>query len=217
MCGRYSFFSSDDIVENRWQAKFKLPIRRHFNAAPSQQLPVILNTDPESIVPGTWGLVPKWMKMKTRGIINARVETVREKPSFRTAVKKQRCLVLADSFFEWNRKATVKIPYRILLRSEQPFAFAGIWETYQTTAGLAVPTFSIITVPANELVLPLHDRMPVILEPKYEQLWIDSSAELEAAFSVLKPLPAEQMKMFQVSPAVNSYRNDSPDIIRSVQ
>ncbi|MFA5134606.1 MAG: SOS response-associated peptidase [Patescibacteria group bacterium] len=213
MCGRYSFFSKDDIVEERWQARFKLPIKRHFNAAPSQELPVILNTDPESIVPGKWGLIPKWMKKNPKGIINARVETIREKPSFRNTVKSWRCLVLADSFFEWNRKTGSKIPHRILLSNEQPFAFAGIWETYLTTAGLAIPTFSIITVPANGLVAQLHDRMPAILERRYEQLWIDSSAEPEAALSALKPYPEKQMKMYEVSSLVNSYRNELPEVI----
>ncbi|MBU0597460.1 SOS response-associated peptidase [Patescibacteria group bacterium] len=215
MCGRYSFFSKDDILEDRFQAHFNIPIQRHYNAAPTQKLPVILNDNPKEIVPGQWGLIPRWLKDKPgRGLINARAETLTEKPSFRNAVKKHRCLVLADSFFEWTRQASTKIPYRILLKNERPFAFAGIWEFYKNKQGVTFPTFSIITTPANNMISELHDRMPAILEPKYEQLWIDDSTELEAALETLKPLPANQMKMYQVSPQMNSVRYESEDIIK---
>lgn len=216
MCGRYSFFSKDDIVEDRWQAQIKIPLQHHFNAAPSQLLPIILNTDRHSIIPGNWGLIPSWQKKPTHGLINARAETLTQKPSFRSAVKKHRCLVLADSFFEWNRKAGVKIPYRIMLDNEEPFAFAGIWELYKNLKGITVPSFSIITTPANEMVAPLHDRMPVILPREFEELWIDPSAELEAALTVLKPYPANHMKMYQVSPLVNSYKNETPEVIKQI-
>ncbi|MDP2685042.1 MAG: SOS response-associated peptidase [bacterium] len=216
MCGRYSFFSKDEVFEDRWQAKFELPINRHYNAAPSQKLPVILNDNPKIIKAGQWGLIPQWMKNNPKGIINARAETITEKPSFRSVVKKQRCLVLADSFFEWNRKSNTKTPYRILLTDEKPFAFAGIWETYQTDTGLNIPTFSIITVPANEQISKIHDRMPVILQPNYEQLWIDDSAELNVALETLKTLPDEQIKMYEVSSDVNSYKNESANLIQPI-
>ncbi len=214
MCGRYSFFSKDDIIEERWHAQIKMPLTRHFNAAPTQRLPVILNTEPQAITLGQWGLIPVWMKNKpSHPLINARAETISLKPSFKNAAKRNRCLVLADSFFEWDRKNGQKIPYRIFLKNEQPFSFAGIWTTYSPPTGNAIPTFSIITVPANDLVSRLHDRMPVILRPEYESLWTDTSAELEAALSVLKPLPANQMNMYPVSPRVNAVRNDFAEII----
>jgi len=149
-----------------------------------------------------------------KGIINARAETITEKPSFRSAVKKHRCLVLADSFFEWDRKGSTKQPYRILLQDEKPFVFAGIWKTCQTSTGLDIPTFSIITVPANEQINKIHDRMPVILQPDYEQLWIDDSAELNAALETLKTLPNELVKMYEVFPRVNSYKNESANLIK---
>jgi putative SOS response-associated peptidase YedK len=216
MCGRYSFFSKDDILEDRWQAQVKMPLQRHYNAAPTQKLPIILNTDPGSIVLGQWGLLPKWMKDHPYPLINTRVETLTQKPSFRNAFKQHRCLVLADNFFEWNRKATTKIPYRIMLKDEQPFAFAGIWELYRTKTGAEIPTFSIITVPPNNLIAGLHDRMPAILPKKYEQLWIDSSADSEAELAVLKPYPDNQMKMYQVSLMVNSVHNDRPGVIKPI-
>lgn len=151
---------------------------------------------------------------KSRGLINARAESLAEKPSFRNAIKNRRCLVLADSFFEWKRKNDVKIPYRIMLKSKQPFAFAGIWEFYKNKEGFSIPTFSIITTKANQMVSELHDRMPVILSPKHEQLWLDNSAQLEVALEILKPFPDDQMQMYQVSPLVNSFRNESAEIIK---
>lgn len=214
MCGRYSFFSKDDIVEERWQAQIKMPLPRHYNAAPTERLPVILNTDPRSIVAGQWGLIPSWMRTKpSHPLINARAETLTQKPSFKNTVKKHRCLVLADSFFEWDRKSGQKTPYRIFMKNEQPFSFAGIWETYTLPNGQTVPTFSIITVPANEMVAKLHDRMPVILPPEHESLWTDTSANIEAALTVLKPFPVAQMNMYPVSARVNAVRNDTPDIL----
>ncbi|MFH0804697.1 MAG: SOS response-associated peptidase [Patescibacteria group bacterium] len=215
MCGRYSFFSKDDIVEERWQAQIKMPLPRHFNAAPTEKLPIILNTDPHAVVIGQWGLVPVWMKSKsTHPLINARAETLTQKPSFRNAVRKHRCLVLADSFFEWDRRSGKKIPYRIFLRNEQPFAFAGIWELHRTPGGATVPTFSIVTVPSNDLISPLHDRMPAILQPESEQLWLDPSAAAELALATLRPYGSDLMSMYPVSAAVNSVRNDSPEVIR---
>ncbi len=216
MCGRYSFFSKDDIVEERWQAHFELPIERHYNAAPSQKLPIITNENPQLIKAGVWGLIPHWMKNNPRGIINARAENINEKPSFKSSFQKHRCLVLADSFFEWDRKGAKKIPYRIMLTDEKPFSFAGIWEVYKNEDGISVPTFSIITVPPNKQIEKIHDRMPVILESKYEQLWIDDSADLNAALEVLKPLPDEKMKMFEVSTDVNSYKNEYSDLIKPI-
>jgi len=216
MCGRYSFFTKDEIIEDRWQAKFKLPIKRHYNAAPSQKLPIILNENPASIIPGQWGLIPHWMKKNPRGIINARAETITEKPSFKSTVKKQRCLVLADSFFEWTRKSDSKRPYRIMLKNENPFAFAGIWQLHQTTTGISVPTFSIITVPANNLISKLHDRMPAILQPKFEQLWINDSADLNAALETLQILPDKEIKMYEVSDNVHSYKNENPNLINPI-
>ncbi|MFA5052330.1 MAG: SOS response-associated peptidase [Patescibacteria group bacterium] len=214
MCGRYSFFSKDDIIEDRWQAQIKMPLPRHYNAAPTEQLPVILNTDIHSVVLGQWGLIPSWMKTKpSHPLINARAETLAVKPSFRNSVKKYRCLVLADSFFEWDRKSGQKIPYRIFLKNEQPFSFAGIWESYVLPNGQQIPTFSIITVPANNLVNQLHDRMPAILPPQYERLWTDISAETEAALTVLKPFPEGEMDMYPVSQRVNAVKNDFPEIL----
>ncbi|MFC1687304.1 SOS response-associated peptidase [Patescibacteria group bacterium] len=218
MCGRYSFFTKDEVIESRFKASFMFPIQRHYNAAPSQLLPIILNNDPEHITAGKWGLTTSWMNKKgLHPLINARVETVSEKPSFKQSFSKRRCLVIADNFFEWSRQSNIKIPFRILLKDEQPFAFAGIFELLKLSSGVVIPTFTIITVPANELVAPLHDRMPAILSKDHESLWIDPKAPYEAAKSVCKPYAEEKMKMYEVSPLVNSVKHDEPRIIQPIQ
>lgn len=218
MCGRYSFFTKDEVIEDRFNASFTFPIQRHYNAAPSQLLPIILNSDPDHITAGKWGLSTSWMKKRyLHPLINARVETVSVKPSFKQSFGKRRCLVIADNFFEWSRKSNIKIPYRIFLKDEQPFAFAGIFELSKSSSGVIIPTFSIITVPANKLIAPLHDRMPAILTKDHESLWIDSKAPYEAVKSVLKPYSEEKMKMYEVSPLVNSVNHDEFRIIQPIQ
>ncbi len=216
MCGRYSFFSRDDILEDRFQAHFSLPIKRHYNAAPSQPLPIITTSDPHHIIAGKWGLLPRWTQKRntSRGIINARADSLTTKKSFIKPIEQRRCLVLADSFFEWTRKSDKKFPYRILLADEQPFAFAGIYELYQPSPGITIPTFSIITVPANELINRLHDRMPAILQRDTEQPWLDPSTDMKDIFNSLKPYQPKKMKMYQVTPQMNSARYESKDIIK---
>jgi len=219
MCGRFTFYSPDEKLEKRFQAKILEPLFRHYNAAPAQKLPVITNDKPDYIRLGLWGLVPAWMAKKkdakVTGFINARSESVSLKPAFRNAFKKHRCLVIADSFFEWNKET--KQPYRLLLSDEKPFAFGGIWEYFKTKDGMLIPSFSIITTPANDLIRPIHLRMPLILKREDEKLWLDNQIKDLSLFKLLRPFPADQMSAFPVSSLVNSFNNDVPEVIEPLK
>lgn len=158
-------------IEERFGARFAAEFRPRYNAAPSQSLPVILNTDLHTIHCISWGLHPIWMPAarKHKGIINVRVETLRERPTFTRDFVARRCLVLADSFYEWKKEGKVRRPFRITLTSGEPFAFAGIWQENTEKNGQRIKTFALITTAANPLVAQVHDRMPVMLRKEAEQ------------------------------------------------
>lgn len=214
MCGRYSWFTADELAEKRFHAKAKELLGVHYNAAPSQLLPVILNTEPRTIQLGRWGLIPSWEERseKANRFINARAESVAIKPAFHDALTSRRCLILADSFFEWQKKGRYKIPYRIIFRSEEPFAFAGLWTK---TDGDNYPSFAIITTTANGVVKPIHDRMPVILPKENEQDWLEEESS-EMHLTLLRPIDQEEVQAYSVSPAVGVPGNDSPEVIQEV-
>ncbi len=165
MCGRYSIFTPKNALQIRFNALRAEALKPTYNAAPTQNLPVILNSEPTTINLCRWGLIPSWAKEERIGnrMINARAETLLQKPSFRIPFKKQRCLVLTDGFYEWKKTSDGKIPHRVSMRDDEPFAFAGIWEVWKTPDGEDVKSFSIITTEPNELMKPLHNRMPVII------------------------------------------------------
>ncbi|HRE47398.1 MAG TPA: SOS response-associated peptidase [Aggregatilineales bacterium] len=200
MCGRYAISVSPDQLALHFNATLADDVfSARLNAAPSESLPVMLNTGERRIERLQWGLIPAWAKDATvaHKLINARAETVEEKPSFRDAFKKRRCLVLADSFYEWEtRPDGKKYPMRIALESGKPFAFAGLWETWQAPAaegGDLRRTFTILTIAANDLIAPIHQRMPVILSPEGETLWLDNAAPPEQRRGVLLPFDPAQM------------------------
>ena len=150
-------------------------------------------------------------------MINARAETLAEKPSFRTALRKRRCLILADGFYEWRKDSGGKTPFFIYLRSGRPFALAGLWEVWQTPDGVALPTCTIITTGPNSLVAALHDRMPVILPPSAHERWLDPAPQAPTDLTpLLVSFPAEAMDLYAVSRVVNSPGNDSPACIERV-
>ncbi|MFD3003846.1 SOS response-associated peptidase [Pontibacter toksunensis] len=191
----------------------------HFNAAPSQNLPVVTNTQPDIIQFFSWGLQPFWAKdaKAVKRSINARAETLTEKPSFRNLFKSKRCLVPADGFFEWQVTPQGKVPHRILLLDENTFSFAGLWDEWlDKSSGEILHTYTIITTEANELVKPIHDRMPVILSPEAEELWLDAHESQNVLLSLLKPYAANKMKAYPVSPLVNSPLNNVPEVINSL-
>lgn len=189
-----------------------------YNAAPSQLLPAILNTHPHEIAASTWGFIPEWAdgRPDVKPLINARAETVATKPTFRQAFRSKRCLVLADGFYEWKRSGKVRVPYRIALKSGEPFAFAGIWSMVHDLSGQPYTTFAILTTEANDLVAEIHNRMPVILHARDEVRWLDQRFSLDAAQELLMPFPADLLTVYEVSTKVNSPAYNTPDVLQPV-
>jgi len=219
MCGRYTFTAPVPVVEERFDATFVEAPPANYNAAPSQRLPIITNADPGRIQLLQWGLLPGWVKdvKAAPKPINARAETLPEKPSFRQLLQRRRCLVLADSFYEWQQTAPkgAKTPHRILLRDEQPFAFAGLWDEWaDRSTGEVIPTFTIITTEPNDLMAKLHNRMPVILPGREAELaWLDDGVPLTVHQELLRPYPTEQMREYIVSTRVNSPANNDAEVL----
>lgn len=215
MCGRFSVSVLREVLEERFGAHMSaLSYIPHYNAAPGQQLPIIKNHEPREITAATWGLVPFWVKdlSQAKPLINARSESVFAKPSFRQAALRRRCLVLADGFYEWQASPQRgKIPYRIALNTNEPFAFAGLYEEREGSS-----TFTIITTDANEMMAPIHNRMPVILERQAESLWLSNDAPMDELTNLLTPFPSDLMKAFAISTKVNSPAYDTPDVMAPV-
>ena len=219
MCGRFTMTSPWELLKERFEVDIaEEEYRLRYNAAPGQDLWVIPQTTPNQAQLFHWGLVPFWAKDTKIGnrLINARAETIAEKPAFRTPFRKHRCLVLADGFYEWDKKGPRKVPYRVTLKDEQPFAFAGICDYWKDEKGKELKSFSIITTDANDLIAKIHDRMPVILSKKDEKVWLDPALDITEAIKMLHPYPAEEMKMYPVSTLVNKPENDIPQVIESV-
>ena len=215
MCGRYSIFTPTDTLKIRFNVPRAEALQPTYNAAPTQNLPVILNSEPTTIKLCRWGLIPSWAKEERIGnrMINARAETLLQKPSFRTPFKKQRCLVLTDGFYEWEKTSAGKIPHRVSMRDNKPFAFAGIWEVWRTPDGEEVMSFSIITTEPNDLMKPLHNRMPVIIKQANEEKWLQE-IDISEAQKMLEPYPLEDLEAYPISTLVNSPKNNSEDIIK---
>ena len=217
MCGRYTFVTPAPVAEERFEARFVGEAPTTYNAAPSQRLPIITNAAPQQIQLIPWGLVPSWSRDPAAGPkpINARAETLSEKPSFRQLLARKRCLVLADSFYEWQALPTGKVPHRILLHNQEPFAFAGLWDEWLDRAtGELHPTFTIITTEPNALMAQLHNRMPVILPSRAaEKAWLDDGLGPAAHQQLLLPYDAAAMREYVVSKLVNSPANNSAEVL----
>jgi len=215
MCGRFSFTAVRNEVENRFGVFVDQDgYTPRYNCAPTQKLAVISNASPEKLSFYRWGLIPFWAKDISIGnkLINARAETITEKASFKNSFKRQRCLVLGDGFYEWKKLGKEKIPFRILRDDDDMFAMAGLWDTWKDAEGRETNSFTIITTSANEMMSELHHRMPVIIHPEEEKLWIGEFDE-KRHLDLLKPFPSEMMKAYQVSKLVNSPINDNVEII----
>ncbi len=221
MCGRYSFITPAPSAEARFEAVFAEPAPLRYNAAPSQQLPVITNAAPDRVQLLRWGLVPAWSRDPGGGPkpINARAETLADKPSFRLLLARRRCLVLADGFYEWQATPAGKVPHRILLRNEQPFAFAGLWDEWVDRAtGELHPTFTIITTEPNELMAGIHNRMPVILPDRAAELaWLDDDQKMAAHQQQLQPFAATAMQAYVISKRVNSPANNDAAVLAAAE
>jgi putative SOS response-associated peptidase YedK len=218
MCGRYTMSTNADALAERFRAQLPTATLPTYNAAPSQGQLTILNAEPHVITVSAWGFVPEWAdgRHDVQPLINARAETVATKPFFRDAFKKKRCLVLADGFYEWRRTRDGKVPYRITLKTEEPFAFAGLWSTVRTAAGQPQTTFAIITTESNELVAQIHDRMPVILREEDEENWLNPQLPLAEAQAMLTPYPAERLTAYKVSKKVNAPEYNTPEVLQRV-
>ena len=221
MCGRYSLKA--DISQLAMRFEFAADDVVHepaYNIAPTQQVLTVTNDGERQAEYMRWGLIPFWAKDMKIGyrMINARGETVAEKPSFRTALRKRRCLILADGFYEWQKLGgKQKRPMRITLKSEEPFAFAGLWETWKNPEGELIKSCTIITTSANEFLSPIHDRMPVILPQEQESFWLDNEVEDPVALSsVIASYPDDGMDAFEVSTLVNNTRNKGPEVMDPV-
>ena len=223
MCGRYTLTHETASLCRRFSCEAGgLTLSHRYNMAPGQEGAVVVGQKGRRLGLMRWGLIPPWAKEAASGykMINARAETVAAKPSFKGPLARRRCLVLADGFYEWQRQAgrKAKTPFRFVLAGEEPFALAGLWERWAGPEGREILSYTIITTPANELIQSVHDRMPVILDPDDERPWLDPTlTDPTLLTKLLKPFPAAKMAGYPVSPAVNSVKNDDPDLILPVE
>ena len=210
MCGRFSLTAQQEILVKHFGIEQSKEYKPRYNIAPTQQAAIILDTNPQKMQYATWGLIPHWAKDDAISgkLINARVEGIGEKPSFRKPFASQHCLVLTDGFYEW-KKATPKIPFRIERKDKQPFAFAGLYEENKEKQLIS---FTIITCPPNAVVAKIHDRMPVILQPQQYSVWLQTK-DKETSLSLLQPCPDDMLYCYAVSHLVNSPSNDSPEVL----
>jgi putative SOS response-associated peptidase YedK len=214
MCGRFAFYSPMEAAAALFGVDASLDIKPRYNIAPTQDIAAIRNDkDGErELVMLRWGLVPFWAKDPSIGnrMINARAETVAEKPSYRNAYKHRRCLVLADGFYEWQRQGETKTPFFISLESGQPFALAGLWENWtDKETGESLQTTTLITTDANEFMAQLHHRMPVILEADTATDWLAGSNELLDDVAAITP----PLQAWPVDRRVNNARNEGEDLV----
>ena len=193
----------------------ELPHSPRYNIAPTQPVLAVANDEGGQPAYLRWGLIPSWAKSASVGnrLINARAETVAERSSFRTALARRRCLVLADGFYEWQRMGNARRPMRVVMKSGELFAFAGLWDSWRDPAGDIVRSCTIITTEPNELLRPIHNRMPVILPKELESFWLDDEVQDPLALAdILSPYSAEAMRAYEVSSLVNRPSNEGPEV-----
>lgn len=223
MCGRSSLTKTEKELEERFQATFYTEdLERYnplpnFNVAPTHVLPVITAQDPKHFRPMRWGLIPFWAKDPKVGykMINARIETVEEK-TFKNALEKRRCLVPFDGFYEWKTVGKKKKPYRITIQNGKLFTIAGLWESWKAPNGERIESFTLITQPANTMMSSIHDRMPAILLPEQEKLWIDPTLSSKEALQLIIPYPDEEMEAYPVSDRVGKVSENDAGLIERV-
>ncbi|MDX6613626.1 MAG: hypothetical protein QOD75_2812 [Blastocatellia bacterium] len=218
MCGRFTLRSTDRIrlrLRNAQQIPLAALAPR-YNIAPSQDVLTETYSENERVATVMrWGLIPSWSK-EAKGFINARAETVEEKPSFSESFQRRRCLVPADGFYEWPRHQKSRQPFYFQMEDEAPFAFAGIWDRWENN-GLSINACAIVTTTANELLATIHDRMPVILSPAAQEEWLQSQVGADGLKELLVPFPAAAMKSYPVTTQVNYPQNDEPDLVQPVE
>lgn len=225
MCGRFIQISNPEIIKASFfdlemdEAALRT-LHPSYNISPTQDILTAINTAVPKLTLAHWGLIPFWAKDKSIGsrMINARCETLLEKPSFRAPFQKRRCIVFSDGFYEWKGTGKDKEPFFVRLKSGQPFGFAGLWERWtDKQTGQEVLSCTIITTEANELVSRIHTRMPVILRPESYRNWLrQDTAPVKDLVECLKPYDAGAMEAYRITRLVNNPKNDSPECIRPV-
>ena len=219
MCGRFIISKKVEEINERFHVDVeKEQYKIIYNAAPGQNLPVITNRKPGKLSFFKWGLVPYWAKDVKIGykMINSRAETLLEKPSFKNAVQKRRCLVIANGFYEWKKTGNARQPYLICLKDNSLFAFAGLC-VYWNKDGIELSSFSSVTTAPNSLTKPIHNRMPVILSREHANYWLDESFNPVDLGEICQPYPPDFMQAFPVSTRVNSVANNDASLLEEIQ
>lgn len=222
MCGRYTLKAEGQTVADLFGLSEELDLEPRYNIAPTQQIPVVLENPDDgnrTLEMMHWGLIPSWSKDPSIGsrMINARAETVAEKPSYRSAFKRRRCLVVADGFYEWKKTEDGKQPYYLRLGSGEPFGFAGLWESWSGAepGGEELRSTTIITTEPNEVAAEVHNRMPVILPRDLYDAWLDpDNDDRKELLSMLASYPTKEMEAYPVSRRVNRPANDEPGVLK---
>lgn len=216
MCGRYTLKVDVKTIAEVFGVEPTMEIPARYNIAPTQEVVTILQNGSAHLAQLRWGLIPSWAKDETIGsrMINARAETLAEKPSFKGLLRSKRCLVIADGFYEWKKENGSKTPMYITMKSGEPFAFAGLWDIWKNPDGEAIRSCTIITTEPNDVVVPIHDRMPAILTPEGREVWLDTSLHDEhALMHWLGPYSSAAMTARAVSKLVNNPRVEGPELI----
>ena len=217
MCGRYRLTRADRLSE-KFDAEVAEELHPRYNIAPTQPVPVVRASGSRRVIASMrWGLIPSWAKDASMAQINARSETLLEKPAFKESFERRRCLIPADGFYEWKRSGRSKQPFHFGMQDDSLFAFAGIWDRWRTLQGPVIESCAILTTGPNALLCDVHDRMPVILRSENYQDWLLApNSERGRLFSFLQPLDAVIMKRFPVGCSVNDVQNDTSECIQEV-
>src|SRR5215471_8894241 len=217
MCGRYAVTSAPEAIRTLFGYVEQPNFPPRYNVAPTQPIAIVrLVEGKRQFALVRWGLLPSWVKdpKSFALLINARGESLADKPAFKAAMKYRRCLVPADGFYEWKAVGTRKQPYYVRAKSGQPLAFAGLWETWTGPNGEEMETAAIVTTRANRALARFHDRMPVVVPPEAFNLWLDcANVDAETAASLVTPASEDLLEAYEVSTAVNRTANDNPDLI----
>lgn len=220
MCGRYGFIPEDNFYD-RFEIQNRLErLETHYNVVPGMMMPVITRNSPKKVENMKWGLIPFWAKDPKIGykMINARAEGISQKPAFKKPIRSQRCLIPTSGFFEWKRLDQEKIPYYIRLKDKKTFVFAGLYDVWVNAEGYSLKSFTIITTVPNKLVVSIHDRMPVILDDGFAEIWLDNRiTDINILLDLLKPFEEDKMESFPVSKLINNPANDNSEVIKPIK
>jgi putative SOS response-associated peptidase YedK len=213
MCGRYTLSRTEEIRERFGINTDGFELRQRFNVCPEQIMPVITNADEKRLQFMQWGLVPFWSKEKSIAI-NARIEGILSKPSFREPIRSARCLIPACGFYEWKKEKDGKVPHHIRRKDGALIAFAGIYDSWTTADGAELRSFAIVTTAANEFMAQIHNRMPVMLSSEQEEAWLATEAAcVDSLIACVQSFAGDELEMCPVSKAVNYGRNDSAELL----